>query len=209
MWQGGHAGPVRQALFTPKGDRVVSCGDDKTVQLWNAADGKPVKSIAAHDGAVLGVGVSADGTKIASIGADKALKVWTLAAAPGGQGRGQAAGDRAGRRRLGRGRQPPTASAWRSPSPTRPSTLLRVFDAASGKELLSLSDHTAAVKSLAFLADNRTLVSASADKTVRLSDVNVLSVIDAHAGGVAGCAFSPTACRPFPAAPTRRSSSGT
>ena len=70
-------------------------------------------------------------------------------------------------------------------------TLLRVFDAVTGKELLSLGDHTGAVRSLAFLADNRTLVSASADKTVRLSDVNLLNVIDAHAGGVAGCAFLP------------------
>ena len=85
VWQASHAGPVRQALFTPKGDRVVSCGDDKTVRLWNAADGKPVKSIAAHDGPVAGVAVSADGTKIASVGADKALKMWTLAAAPGGK----------------------------------------------------------------------------------------------------------------------------
>ena len=84
-WQAAPTGAVRQALFTPKGDRVVSCGDDKTVRLWNAADGKSVKSITAHDGPVLGVGVSADGTKIASVGADKALKVWTLAAAPGGK----------------------------------------------------------------------------------------------------------------------------
>ena len=88
-------------------------------------------------------------------------------------------------------------------------TLLHVFDAANGKELFSLGEHTGAVRSLAFLADNRTLASAGADKTVRLSDVNLLAVIDAHAGGVAGCAFSPMACKPYPAGPTRRSNSGT
>ncbi len=39
-----HQGPVRQALFTPKGDQVVSrAGDDKTDPLWNAADGKEVR----------------------------------------------------------------------------------------------------------------------------------------------------------------------
>ena len=65
------------------------------------------------------------------------------------------------------------------------------IDAANGKELMSLNEHSGPVASLAFLADNRTLVSASADKTVRLADVNILAVIDAHADGVAGCAFLP------------------
>ena len=70
-------------------------------------------------------------------------------------------------------------------------TLLHVYDAVSGKELLALSDPAGAISSLSFLADNRTLVSASADKTVRFSDVNLVTVIDAHAGGVAGCVFLP------------------
>ncbi len=193
-WQDEHAGPVRQALFTPRGDRVVSCGDDKTVRLWDAADGKPVKTITAHDGAVLGVGVNGDGTKIASIGADKALNIWTLAAAPGAKDDDKPLAI------------PLAAAATAvavSPDGKRvaaavtdaDATLVHVFDPATGKELLSLNDHTAAVRSLAFLADNRTLVSASADKTVRLSDVNLISVIDAHTGGVAGCAFLPDGAR--------------
>src|SRR5262249_59830963 len=37
--------------------------------------------------------------------------------------------------------------------------------------------------------DNRTLVSASKDKTARLLDVSVLSLFEAHGGGVAGMQY--------------------
>ena len=77
VWQARHAGPVRQALFSPRGDRVISAGEDRAVRLWNAADGKPVKTI-AHEGAVTGVGVSGDGLKLASAGADKLVRAWDL-----------------------------------------------------------------------------------------------------------------------------------
>src|SRR5262249_21946222 len=53
LWQAIHAGPVRSAVFAPKADRIVSVGDDKTLQQWNPADGKSLKSVPAHDGAVV------------------------------------------------------------------------------------------------------------------------------------------------------------
>ena len=142
----------------------------------------------AHEGAVVGVAVSGDGTKFASIGADKSLKVWE--AAPG---------DKEQKEPLTVALAAPASAVTISPDgkhvaasvTNAAGTLLRVFDAVSGKELVSLSDHIGPIRSLSFLADNRTLVSASADKTVRLSDVNLLAVIDAHTGGVAGCAFLP------------------
>src|SRR6185312_2008558 len=65
---------------------------------------------------------------------------------------------------------------------------VHVYDTANGKELLDFAEHAGAIRSLSFLADNRTLVSAGADKAVRLSDMNVLATIDAHAGGVTSVA---------------------
>jgi WD40 repeat protein len=67
---------------------------------------------------------------------------------------------------------------------------VKVFDPATGKELLALTDHAGAVRGLLFQADNRTLLSVGADKTARLSDLNLLAVYDAHPGGVAGVAFN-------------------
>jgi WD40 repeat protein len=188
VWQAHHAGPVRGAAFTSKGDGIVSCGDDKTLQVWNAADGKNLKSVAAHDGPVVGFGLNADGTKAVTTGADKKLKVWNVVAAPAVIEEKPAADvalpDAATAAAISPNGQRVAASVT-----DKAATALRVYDVASGKELLTLADHTGVVRSLGFLADNRTLATASADKTAKLLDVNVLGVIDAHQGGVTGVAF--------------------
>jgi WD40 repeat protein len=184
LWRTNHAGPVRQATYSPKGDLVVSAGDDKTIKLWNAADGKLVKSITAHDGAVIAIGINADGTRIASTGADKTIRLWDPAAKEDKPLSSIVMTAAATAITLSPNGQRVAVSVAADKQ-----TLVRVFDLASGKELLAFPEHTAAVHALSFLADNRTLASASADKTARLSDVGVLSVLDAHAGGVAGAAF--------------------
>jgi len=43
----------------------------------------------------------------------------------------------------------------------------KVWDAASGQELLALTEHTASLSSVAFSPDGKRLVTASWDKTVR------------------------------------------
>jgi WD40 repeat protein len=184
VWRAVHAGPVRQAQFSPKGDTIVTASDDKTVKIWNAADGKQVKSIAAHDGAVVGLAINGDGSRMVTTGADKTIKLWDPAAkedkpvatiaspepvvalAFSANGQRIAAGVTAGMQQL-----------------------IRVYDTASGKEVLTIPDHTGPVAALAFLADNRTIASGSADKSARLSDVGVLMQLDAHAGGVSSVAF--------------------
>lgn len=183
LWQKSHTGPVRQAFFTPKGE-VISCGDDKTIKWWNAADGKEIKALPAHDAAVLGLSLSADGTKLVSFGADKQIKLWNPAAA-----------------------KPEDANKPLAviPAPAAPQSIalspngqrlalgdganVRIFDTGSAKEIQLLSEHAAPVKTLAFLADNRTLATGSADKAAKLLDVNILAAFDAHPGGVVGAQF--------------------
>jgi WD40 repeat protein len=190
LWQAAHAGPVRQALYTLRGDQILSASDDKTIKVWNAADGKLIKSIIAHDGTVIGLGLSADGGKMVSAGGDNKVKVWNLTPPKPGA----AAEDK------------PAAifaltgapySVAISPNGTRvaagvtdkTASSIVVFDVPAGKEVVSLADHTGIIRSLAFQGDNRTLVSTSDDKTARLSDVGVLNVLDGHAAGVTAVAF--------------------
>ena len=54
---------------------------------------------------------------------------------------------------------------------------------ALAREVQMFADHTAPVPSLAFQADNRTLVTGSLDKTARLLDVSVVSALPAHPAG--------------------------
>src|SRR5262249_4992817 len=70
--------------------------------------------------------------------------------------------------------------------------LIHVYDLGTSKELQTVPGHTAAIGSLLFHADNRTLVSASADKSVRVSDVAALKILPGHTGGVTSAAFLPS-----------------
>jgi WD40 repeat protein len=183
LWQAAHQGPVRRALFTPKGE-IVSAGDDKVIRFWNPVDGKEVRNLPAHDAAVLGLAVSGDGTRLASYGADKQVKVWNLAAAkPEELAKPIAVLPQPG---------VPTAIAL-TPNGQRlaisEGNAIRVLDIALAKDVQVLTEHAAPIASLAFLADNRTLVSGSHDKSVKALDVNVLLALDAHPGGVVSAQY--------------------
>lgn len=181
VWQKAHAGAVRQVLFTPKGE-IVSCGDDKLIKWWNGADGKEIKALPAHEAAVLGLSLSADGAKLASFGADKQVKIWNAAPAKAEEGA----------KPLVLIAATPQAIAL-SPNGLRLALgdggNVRVFDTAGGKELQLLAEHAAPVKTIAFLADNRTLVTSSLDKSAKLLDAHIVAALEAHPGGVSAAQY--------------------
>jgi WD40 repeat protein len=190
LWQAKHAGAVRQALVSPRGDRVYSAGDDKTVAAWNAADGKAAATI-PHSAPVVLLTMSGDGGRFASVAADKTLRVWGVDAA-----------DKPLTTTL-----PGTASyAALSPNGLRvavalsgePANSVHIYDAptqlaaegAQLRDVQTLIEHATAVRGLAYLGDNRTLLTASNDKTLRLTDAGVAAAWAAHAGGVAGAVLA-------------------
>jgi len=181
IWQTG-ADPTSRARFSAKGDQVLA-PVGKVVKVWNATDGNEMKSLAAQEEAITFLDQSSDGSRLLTAGADKSVKIWdskdekkplatiALKDVP------QAVALSANGLRL-------AVALEEQKTP-----VLRVFDTASGRELQVMPEHKGAIQSLAFLGDNKTLISASLDKTARVSTVGVLAALEAHPGGVSGAQF--------------------
>lgn len=71
-----HSDTVFGLDFSPDGQQLASCGADRFVKVFQATDGKFVRSFEGHTHHVLGVSWRADGRLMASSGADAAIKVW-------------------------------------------------------------------------------------------------------------------------------------
>ncbi len=62
--------------WSPDSQKLVSGGDDGTVQVWNAADASLIFVYKGHSDRVNQVTWSPDGTRIASASSDQTVQVW-------------------------------------------------------------------------------------------------------------------------------------
>ena len=78
----GHSDSDRRAVyhveFAPRGDRLVSCGEDGTVRLWNWPSGDLRRVLRGHDGEVNWATFSPDGSRLATAGDDRTARLWDL-----------------------------------------------------------------------------------------------------------------------------------
>uniref|UniRef100_A0A2K6FTQ1 Apoptotic peptidase activating factor 1 n=1 Tax=Propithecus coquereli TaxID=379532 RepID=A0A2K6FTQ1_PROCO len=71
-----HTDAVYHACFSQDGQRIASCGADKTLQVFKAETGEKLLEIKAHEDEVLCCAFSADDSFIATCSVDKKVKIW-------------------------------------------------------------------------------------------------------------------------------------
>src|SRR5205814_10553222 len=126
---------------------------DKTVRVWNAADGAAVRSI--DTGApVTALAVSADNLLAAAAGEDRLIHLFAIA-------------DSAAKGSLAGHAQPITAVQFSADNlklcSVSADQTVRVWDLKLGREMQRFADHKAAATAVSFSADNKTIVSGGAD----------------------------------------------
>lgn len=74
-----HDGWVRSVAVSPDGTLVASCGNDRLVKLWSAADGKPVRTLAGHQSHVYNLAFHPGGKRLVTCDLTGLVKDWDVA----------------------------------------------------------------------------------------------------------------------------------
>jgi WD40 repeat protein/serine/threonine protein kinase len=158
----GHAGMVRQVAFRPDGKQLASCGDDRTIRIWDIASGQEAKRLRGHTHFVTGLTYLADGQRLVSSSLDGAVKVWNMATGLNEAGK------------LLDLHEPIAALAL---SPDGQFLIcgqnwgaIYLFDAVGGNRLWRSQGHAGDVHSLAFHPDGERLASSGRDQQIVLWD---------------------------------------
>jgi WD40 repeat protein len=162
---------VLSVSFSPDGKRIVSGGYDSTVKVWDAQTGQETFTLKGHSDGVTSVSFSPDGKRIVSGSGDKTVKVWDA---------------QTGQEMLTLRAQLQVPAAAANPSSNTLAVIsvsfspdgkrivsgdgdptyggeepveIKVWDAQTGQETLTLKGHTGHVNSVSFSPDGKRIVS--------------------------------------------------
>ena len=184
-----HTGRVIHTAFSPDGQRIVTASDDRTAQVWNAADGQLLAKLEGHTDQVNHAAFSPDGQRIVTASGDRTARVWNAAS---GQLLATLQGHTAGVLHAAfspDGQRIVTTSDDQTP---------RVWNVANGHLLGKLEGHTDHVWQAKFSPDSQRIVTASYDHTARVwnaADGQLLAKLEGHTDRVGDAEFSPDGLR--------------
>jgi WD40 repeat protein len=157
-----HGGDVRKAVYSPDGRELATAGMDGTAKVFDAATGQGLLTLSGHSEFLFGIAYSPDGKRLATSSHDKTAKVWDaqtgqelLTLSKAGHGYGIVGGQWTG-----------ILDVVFSPDGTRLASAgadgtAVIWDASTGQELLTLSNHGIGLTTLAFSPDGTRLLTAS------------------------------------------------
>jgi WD40 repeat protein/transcriptional regulator with XRE-family HTH domain len=189
----GHGDAIFRVEFSPDSLRVVTAGADKTARIWDVATGKLLTTV-THDDAVLDATFSPDGSKIATNSWDGTVKMWDASSGKEVRTFIDQPGDNSSVDFSADGKR--IAAGWFPPQG------VKIWEVATGTELLTLSGHNNLVFDVAFGPDDPgspsgaggTLATSGLDRKVKVWALNVgreLFTLSGHTGAVNNIAFSP------------------
>jgi NACHT domain- and WD repeat-containing protein len=184
----GHTRRILGIGLTVDGQRAISCGEDKTLRVWDLESGACLRVIEGHLGSIACVWLTTSGL-VVSGSADKTVRVWNLES-------GTCI-------RTLEGHSKGVNSVSAIPSGQRVVSggldcALRVWDVGSGVCIRILEGHAGAVRGISITPDGRHAVSCSDDRTVRMWDLEsgeLVRVLGIHADAVRGVSVTPDGAR--------------
>ncbi|XP_057597284.1 apoptotic protease-activating factor 1 isoform X2 [Hippopotamus amphibius kiboko] len=183
-----HTDAVYHACFSEDGQRIASCGADKTLQVFKAETGEKLLEIKAHEDEVLCCAFSADDRFIATCSVDKKVKIWNSVT-----GELVYTYDE-------HSEQVNCCHFTNSSNHLLLATgsndyFLKLWDLNQKECRNTMFGHTNAVSHCRFSPDDKLLASCSADGTVKLFDIHTSSLLaeihTGHHSTIQYCDFSP------------------
>lgn len=163
-----HSDGVVSAVFSPDGRRILSSSHDGTAKLWDARSGRALVTFAGHDGSLGPAQFSADGRRVLTFGGDTQHRYPKLT--PDGQ------------------------RSLASTSLRYGDQTARLWDAATGRPLLLITNAADQLSDAALSPDGTRIVTSSLDGAARIWDATngaLLHTLTGHVASVRSAQFSP------------------
>ena len=180
----GHEGTVWSAVFSPKGDAILSASEDNTARLWGPVTGEQRAILKGHESTVYSAVFNSKGDAILTASGDTTARLWDPVTGE--------------RRAILKGHEDTVNSAVFSPKgdailTASGDTTARLWDPVTGEQRAILKGHERTVRSAVFSPNGDAILTASGDNTARLWDPETgkqRAILKGHTSGVLSALYS-------------------